>query len=210
MFPLVKQGHEIEGLEYSADMILLGETRAARLGVRATVHQGDMTAWRGSHRYSALLAPAFTLQLADDPEVTLRHWHNLMVPGGGLYLTVFMPYAELLGDLPQDTWYVDHEVTLADGGKGRLDTRHRIDHEARIVHREHRYTITGARPATHESTQRIRWIEHREMLVLLERAGFRVESWFLDFDPRRCPADPEGADFDGIITYQATRLGADS
>jgi SAM-dependent methyltransferase len=206
MFPLVKQGHEIEGLELSEDMIALGKKRAAVLGVSAPVHHGDMTTWQGSQRYSSLLAPAFTLQLADDPAATLQHWHQLIVRGGGLYLTVFMPYAELLGDLPQDVWYVDHEVILPDGGKGRLDTCHRIDREARIVHREHRYTVTGTRPAVHESTQRIRWIEHREMLELLEKCGFQIEAWFLDFDPRNRPADPDCADFDGILTYHATSI----
>ena len=206
MFPLLKQGFEIEGLELSGDMIELGKTRATALGVSGTVHQGDMTSWSDRRRFSSLLAPAFTLQLAADPEATLRHWHGLIIPGGGLYLTVFMPYAELLGDLPQNTWYVDHEVSLADGGKGRLDTRHRIDREARIVHREHRYTKTGKHPAVHESTQRIRWIEHSEMLALLKEIGFVVEAWFLDFDPRKCPADPDREDFDGILTYHAIRL----
>ena len=36
-------------------------------------------------------------------------------------MTVFMPYAELLGDLPENTWYADHKATLEDGRIGILD-----------------------------------------------------------------------------------------
>lgn len=205
MFPLLAAGVEIEGLELSPDMRALGSLRAQRLGVKAMVHEGDMTCWDGGQRYSAVLAPAFTLLLAPDPEAALRHWHGLLADGGGLYLTVFMPYAELLGDLPENAWYPDHEATLPDGRKGRLETRHRLDREHQLLHREHRYALSGNPPATHESQQTIRWIEHQEMLALLEKTGFRLTRFFVDFDPDRDDPDPDLADFDGILTYQAVR-----
>lgn len=205
MFPLVKKGFEIEGLEVSPDMVVLGKIRASRLGVSPVVHLGDMMRWNGGSGYAALIAPAFTLQLADDPEAALSHWHALLENHGGLYLTVFMPYAELLGDLPEDEWYPDHHVTLPDGREGLLETRHRLDRGRQVLHREHRYSLSGSTAATHESCQTIRWIEHPEMLALLEKTGFRLERFFLDFDPSRQVSDPEREDFDGILTYQAVR-----
>ena len=205
MFPLVQQNLDIEGLELSPDMIALGEARAKKLGVRPVVHCGDMTTWRGTHRYSTLLAPAFTLQLAPDPAAALRHWRELLTSGGGLYLTVFMPYAELLGDLPEDEWYPDHKATLPDGRSGILETRHHIDRKAQLLNREHRYSITGSPPAHHQSSQTIRWIEHQEMLTLLKDTGFRPDHYFLDFDLALTPESPDQIDFDGILTYHATR-----
>jgi SAM-dependent methyltransferase len=205
MFPLLRMGFEVEGLELSADMLALGNVRAEQLGVHPVVHAGDMTCWRGSRHYASLLAPAFTLQLSANPEETLRHWHGLLENHGGIYLTVFMPYAELLGDLPENQWYPDHQVTLADGREGRLETRHRLDRNRQLLHREHRYSLSGDPPVSHESRQTIRWIEHTEMLALLERTGFRLNRFFLDFDPGLSTADPDRADFDGILTYQATR-----
>lgn len=207
MFPLIHEGFEVEGLELSPDMRALGEIRASRLGVNPVVHAGDMTCWDGGRRYSAVLAPAFTLLLAADPEATLRHWHGLLANGGGLYLTVFMPYAELLGDLPENEWYEDHQVTLPDGREGLLETRHRLEMENQILHREHRYSLSGNPPASHESQQTLRWIEHVEMLSLLESTGFRLERFFVDFDPDRVVLDPDRAEFDGILTYQAVRAG---
>lgn len=207
MFPLIQMGFEIEGLELSADMRALGEKRASRLGLKPVVHAGDMNTWRSVRRHAALLAPAFTLQLAADPAATLRHWHSWLENHGGLYLTVFMPYAELDGKLPENTWYPDHEATLPDGRTGLLETRHRLDREKQLVHREHRYSISEDPPLTHQSCQTIRWIEHEEMLRLLESSGFRLERHFIDFDPGTENPDPGNEHDDGIITYQAIRQG---
>ena len=206
MFPLVKLGYEVEGLELSRDMLKLAETRAAQMGVKPIIHEGEMATWRSNRKFSALLAPAFTLQLAADPEATLYHWHSLLENHGGLYLTVFMPYAELLGDLPENEWYEDHRATLSDGRKGLLITRHRLDRKKQLVHREHRYQISGSPPMNYESTQTIRWFEHPELLELLENCGFRSERLFLDFNPKATMENPENIDFEGIMTYYFSRI----
>jgi SAM-dependent methyltransferase len=205
MFPLLQDGMDVEGLELSDDMRALGKIRAEHLGVNPQVHAGDMTTWQPPRLYAALLAPAFTLQLAPDPGAVLRHWHGWLQNHGGLYLTVFMPYAELLGDLPENQWYPDHQADLPDGRRGMLETRHHLDRENQIIHREHRYSVTGPSPASHHSTQSIRWIEHMEMLGLLDRAGFRLDRFYPDFDPGRILTDPDREDFDGILTYEITR-----
>ncbi|MES2661264.1 MAG: class I SAM-dependent methyltransferase [Verrucomicrobiota bacterium] len=205
MFPLLEMGFSVEGLELSRDMVELGKIRARELGIEPVVHEGDMGVWDDGRKFSSLLAPAFTLQLAADPEKTLRHWHGLLENGGGLYLTVFMPYAELLGDLPENEWYEDHRVTLEDGRAGLLETRHTLDLDRQIVEREHRYTLSGDPPQAHSSKQTIRWIEHGQMISLLAECGFRVERFFLDFDPKRVVSDPDRVDFDGILTYLTTR-----
>ncbi len=206
MFPLLQTGLEVEGLELSRDMLDLGTARAEELGICPVMHEGDMMVWDGGRKYAALLAPAFTLQLAAAPAVALKHWHSLLENHGGLYLTVFMPYAELLGDLPENEWYEDHKVTLTDGREGLLETRHQLDHDNQLVKREHRYTISGEPPLTHHSRQTIRWIEHTQMISLLKECGFRLDKFFVDFDPSRLVTDPDRIDFDGILTYYATRL----
>jgi SAM-dependent methyltransferase len=205
MFPLIQMGYEVEGLELSPDMLAIGRKRAKSMSLEAVLHQGDMTTWTGDKPYSAILAPAFTLQLADDPEAALRHWHSLLEPHGGLYLTVFMPYAELLGDLTENAWYPDHRATLPDGRIATLETRHRIDHPHQQLHREHRYEISGSPPVTHESKQTIRWLEHSQMIEMLKKTGFEPTHHCLDFDLEHAPNDPDSENFDGILTYFAHR-----
>ncbi len=205
MFPLLEMGFRVEGLELSRDMLALAEKRSTRWSVPGTIHYGDMTTWEPGRQFSSLLAPAFTLQLADDPAETLRHWHRLLSDHGALYLTVFIPYAELLGDLPENVWYEDHAATLPDGREGMLETRHRLDPQNQILQREHRYSLSGNPPASHQSCQSIRWFEHGQWVSLLESSGFNINRFFLDFDPSRQVSDPDRIDFDGILTYEAVK-----
>ncbi len=202
LFPLRDAGFPIEGVELSHDMLAM----TAERGHPPPIHHGDMSDWHDGRVFSAILAPAFTLQLARDPSATLRHWHSLLAPGGGLYLTVFMPYAELFGDLAENEWYHDHSCELPDGTPALLETRHRLDRKNQLLHREHRYSTGGGSPATHHSTQTLHWFEHRQLLSLLANEGFRHELTFLDFDPAKVADDPDSADFDGILTYIAAKI----
>lgn len=206
IFPLIQRGLAVEGLELSQDMLDLGKTRASRRGIDPIMHLGDMSSWDCGRKFSSILAPAFTLQLASDPAATLEHWHKLLTPGGGLYLTIFMPYAELLGDLPENEWYEDHKVTLPDGRHALLNTRHSLDLTHQILTRDHRYSVSGKPPLTHESQQILHWYEHAQIVTLLAECDFRVDCFFLDFDPERRVIDPDTVDFDGILTYHATQI----
>jgi len=203
LFPLLERGHEVEGLELSADMRALGLQRAGKAGRQAVFHAGDMTDWKAPKRYAALLVPAFTLQLAEDPAVALAHWSTWLEPGGGLYLTVFTPLAELNGDLPENEWYPDHQGRLPDGRIGFLETRHRLDEENGLLHREHRYRIEGEADSLHESRQTIRWMEHPEWLELLETSGFQVLRCYPEFDPGLYEKENGLEEWSGIMTYEA-------
>lgn len=203
MLPLRQQGFALEGLELSPDMRAIATQQAEKLGLEAMIHAGDMSTWQPPKRYAALLVPAFTLQLATDPAATLRHWHDWLLPGGGLYLTTFIPYAELLGEIPENEWYIDHQATLTDGRCALLETRHRIDSAKRQLAREHRYSIKQQPDANHNCCQQLTWFEPRELSELLKSAGFIVERHFLDFDPDFSLPEPESDEFDGIVTHLA-------
>jgi len=202
LFPLREMGIEIEGVELSEDMLAIAEKQPhGRM-----IHHGDMNTWQDGRVFSAILAPAFILQLSSDPGACLRHWLSLLKPGGGLYLTVFMPYAELFGDLPENEWYRDHSCELADGNHALLETRHRLDRENQLLHREHRYTISGKSNASYLSSQTVRWFEHTELVNLLGDCGFHHELTFLDFNPDNVADEPDNVDFDGILTYHAVAM----
>ncbi len=206
VIPLLEAGFDVEGLEISDDMLEMARAKSGP-GIDGRFHRGDMEQWSDGRKFHSILAPAFVLQLAANPEAALRHWAGLLEPGGGLYLSIFTPYAELLGDLPEHQWYEDHLVTLPDGREGLLETRHRLDRGLRLLEREHRYSISGSAPAKHESRQSLRWFEHREMVALLGKCGFRVDGFFLDFDPANRHRKPDSANSDGIVTYHATLAG---
>src|SRR5690606_10339690 len=113
-------GFEVEGLEPSSDMLALCRKKAAVVGLEPILHAAGMENFEPKELYTALLIPAFTLQLSSDPGGMLRRLAKWVRPEGGLYLTVFRPDAELEGDLPEGSWYPDHEVRLPDGRIGAV------------------------------------------------------------------------------------------
>ncbi len=201
MFPLLERGFDVEGLELSPDMLALARAEASRRGVNAVFHEGDMTRWTCLRRYSSLLVPAFTLQLAADPSAALIHWHGLLESGGALYLTTFTPFAELEGIHPENEWYPDHEAILPNGDTASLETRHTLDADRRLLHREHRYTIDSNPPRSHHSHQDIRWFATGELEWLLDHAGFEITGSFADFDPTLDTAHIDPDQTDGIMTW---------
>jgi SAM-dependent methyltransferase len=204
LLPLLRQGHPVEGLDSSAEMLALCGEAAAELGLEPVLHHGDMAAFTSARRFGALAVPAFTLQLAGEPAAVLQHFARLLDPGGGLYFTVFLPLAELTGELPAGQWYPDHEIALPDGRRATVTTRHRFDRNRQILHRRHRYRLLdpgGRVLARHECRQQLAWFEPDQWLALLTAAGFTVGRAYGDFDPET-PLE-EGQ----ILTFEAERTG---
>lgn len=206
LLPLIAEGFQVEGLELSPDMLTLCRQHAATTGIEATLHEGDMSTWTGcGTTYASILAPAFTLQLSSDPEATLRHWHSILRPGAGLYLTLFIPFAELHGDLPEGKWYQDHHALLPDGTRAMLETRHRISHTSQRITREHRYTLYSRPARRHRSSQSLAWFNTDEFREILTRCGFSTIEMFADFDPAAKLDVEAETEFDGIFTCHARR-----
>jgi SAM-dependent methyltransferase len=203
LLPLLQKGHRVEGLEISSDMLDLCRAAAADLALDPVLHHGDMADFAPGRTYAALLLPAFTLQLAADPAAALAHFKTLLDPGGLLYLSVFIPLAELNRELPEGEWYDDHRTTLPDGRTAGVETRHRLDRKARVLDREHRYRLfhpDGSLEAEHASRQTLRWFTARQLRGLLAKAGFEPLHAVADFDPE-LPVDDDAQ----IITVVARR-----
>lgn len=186
LLPLLAGGVPIEGLEPSADMLALCRRQAEERSLEPVLHAGMLAAFHDAEGFDAIAVPAFTIQLTEDPAAAFRELAALLKPEGGLYVTIFHPFAELDGELPQGEWYTDHQLKLADGGLATVETLHTLDAKNRTLHRRHRYTITGPDEAVlreHESEQTI---HHRSLPAwkkALRDAGLTLVDAFAEFDP---------------------------
>lgn len=201
LLPLLRQGHPLEGLDSSAEMLGLCREAAATLGLRPVLHLAAMESFADPRRFRALAVPAFTLQLAPDPAAALANLARLLEPGGGLYLTAFLPLAEISRELPANRWYPDHETEMPQGRRATLHTRHRIDLRSQTLHRSHRYRIIdrdGKELERHETHQTLHWFEAAQLHTLLEAADFAVVAAYGEFDRETPACDAQ------IFTLEAT------
>lgn len=169
-------------------MIELCRQAASQANLPVTLHQGDMDNWIAPQLYHSLLIPAFTLQLSISPADTLQRLAAMLTPNAVLYLSTFTPRAEISQALPENEWYYDQEVKLANGSIATINTRHRIDREKQILYREHRYMLHSACDellSKHESMQSVHWFHRDQLKNMLQSAGFVIEKQFADFKPTR-------------------------
>jgi hypothetical protein len=169
--PLVEVGHDVVGLELSPEMAALSRERFPEARVIEEAWQDH----EPNDRYDAIVIPAFTFQLFEDPQRQLK---RLREQTDRLYLTLFFPWAELSGDLPSGQWYFDREIELPDGSTGLLETRHRIREQGGSLIRRHRYSLkdaSGKLLQQEETEQRLRFFTDRSLKKLLASAGWTVE-----------------------------------
>lgn len=183
LLPLLAKGHELEGLEPSSAMLDLCRDKAADMNLSPVLHAGTMAELDTPTRYQSILIPAFTLQLSADPGADLDTLRKHLLPNGLLYLTTFIPFAEIDGELPENEWYPDHELELEDGRLATLLSRHEIDRENQLLHREHHYKLSGGNgDREHHSKQSVRWFTAFQLHKLLTDHGFEPEQGIGDFD----------------------------
>jgi SAM-dependent methyltransferase len=186
LLTLIAEGFDIDGLELSHEMLDLCQQFSP--SSELTLHQGNMDDWQAPHPYATVMVPAFTLQLSRDAVAALRHFATMLDHQGALYLSTFVPLAEIQGNLPENQWYPDHQTRLADGRLATIHTMHRIDREKQILHRQHRYQLhndQGDLTATHESSQQLHWFTRAQLKAHLQAAGFVIETQIPDFKPLR-------------------------
>ena len=167
--PLAAAGQDVLGLECSSEMAKLSRENfpdAKVLEEKWQEHEG---------KYGAILLPAFTFQLFLDPQKQLT---RLSEQADSLYLTLFFPWAEISGDLPQNEWYFDRDVVLPIGGTGELETQHKIKEQIGSLVRKHRYTMRDASGNVirrEETVQRLRFFTDAALKNLLKKSGWKIE-----------------------------------
>ena len=119
-----------------------------------------------------------------------------------MYFTLFIPWAEICGELEEGRWYEDHDAVHQDGSKASCKTRFSIDRTHQILRRKHRYQLKSAKGGEvlkHEPEQSLRWYSYTEMNTLLKLTGWKVENCIFDFDPE---GDSENAH---LLTFEVVK-----
>lgn len=178
--PLVEQGHAITGLEISSEMIALSQKNHPA----AQVLEQDWENADQEKKWSALLLPGFTFQLFPSPAKQFKKMADIVGEGGTAYVSLFFPWVEMSGDLPEGKWYHDRDLKLPDGLIGEMRTRHYLDHQVSMLRREHHYLLKdqdGNVLREDKAKQRIRVFADGELEKMLKKAGWKINKEIQDF-----------------------------
>ena len=193
--PLVESGHEIVGLEISPEMVALSQKNHPK----ALVIEGSWQDYQLGKKYASILIPAFTFQLFPDPQKQLE---RLREQTDHLYLTLFFPWAEISGELPQNQWYFDRSIQLPTGELGELETRHKIKEQTGSLTRRHRYTLKdadGKIVRQEETEQRLRFFPDAALKLLLKKTGWKIGKEIFNLEP-----DCDDDDLVYVATFHLT------
>ncbi len=206
LLPLLAEGFEVAGLDNAPEMIALCKEAASKQNLDPTLHSCDLFLLSAQERFQSVTIPAFTLQLLPDPIAAVQRIGQLLPSGGGLYFSVFYPWAELENELPENEFYPDHSLDLGDDNEAQLTTKHQLDRQAQILTRTHLYQIKKGPEVQreHQSTQTIRYCEDRDWEHLLDATGFELTATYYDFEPTLDESSDQ-AETAGVTTFWAVK-----
>jgi len=181
MLRWLEAGHDVEGIDASADMLAILRRNAAERGLDPVVHQGDIAPLDLGRTYAAIVCPAGTFTLLDDEDrirAALASYLEHLDPGGRLALTLSRLPPTGADDL---RWRIRRTGTLRDGSTA-------VVHEALLKEEGHRYQVAYNRLEVFDADGhlvdtllrrvRLRSWEQPEIHALLERTGFvDVREW---------------------------------
>jgi SAM-dependent methyltransferase len=181
LIPCLQSGIDIDGLDLYPTMLDGLRVKAAELGLKPRLYEGDMRDFTLRRRYALLFIAfnGFVHSLTTEDQLkTLRVCREHLLPEGELVFNIFFPGIEFLG-CQQGVPILEQEVPHPRTGLPvRIyDTRtlsrvEQVQH-SRIEIQE--LDAAGGVAASHFSDTDMRWTFKTEMELLLRVAGF--SSW---------------------------------
>ena len=200
LLPLARAGHEITGLDLSAHMLEVAQTRLAsepdEVQARVTLVEGDMTSFELGTRFGAILCTFNSfhhLRTVEQQLGCLTHCREHLIPNGILVLDLFNPDpapavedgdepAEPAGAQERDT----SELTVESTGGRRVRrwmSACEYDRSGQCNECEMTYEVIEADGTIKRLTERfpLRLIYRYELEHLLARCGFRISTLYGDY-----------------------------
>ncbi|MGD0878050.1 MAG: class I SAM-dependent methyltransferase [Anaerolineales bacterium] len=212
LIPTARAGIEITGLDHSPDMLAVCQERlqAEAQGIRSWVRlvEADMRQFELARTFQLVTLPFRPFQhltTVADQLACLGCIHKHLGEGGKLILDIFNPKLESLVDTNFGIEMADEpEFSLPDGRK--VIRRHSVvsrDVANQINHIELIYYVTHPDGRQERLVQAfpMRYLFRFEAEHLLERAGFKVEQLYADYDK-----SPYGSKYPGELIFVAGKL----
>jgi SAM-dependent methyltransferase len=94
LIPLLEAGHQVDGLDNSAEMLAACRRHCCDRGLDPVLREADMTIFVQLAAYQAVIIPAGSIALLDGRKATLQAlacFRDSLIPGGRLFVDVPVP-----------------------------------------------------------------------------------------------------------------------
>ncbi len=198
LIPLAAAGHQVTGVDSSPSMLRLARAKAEAAGVSRQIRliEGDFSRadLGGPYRFAFALMNTF-LHLPDlEAQIAaLMRWREALSPRGLLLIDVFNPD---MGQIAAMDGRLEWEQTWTNGTTGervmKFLTRV-VEPAAQVMTVNHIYEEIAADGTVRRTVGSfdLRYIWRFEAELLLDKAGFSVESVFGDWDMSPYASDSE-------------------
>lgn len=117
IIPIAEAGHNVVGIDNSADMFAVATQRVAEEGATATLIEADVLAWETDKRFGLILIGMNTLMEFNNQTVLdlLKAAAHLLVPGGKIVIDVIQPF--IMANLENEDGDLAQDDPLNDSGR---------------------------------------------------------------------------------------------
>ena len=178
MRPLIEQGWTLDGIEPSSAMVEM----ARESGVE-TISEVKLEDYAPTQKYDLILLTSYVFQLFPEPQAVFTKLKSLLNDGGRIYFSIFIPWSEIVGEIPEGDWLVDDQIILPTKQKARCMVNFELDRVRQKLTRNHRYELIEKKKIieTTKTVQEIRYYTLAELELQCEKAGYKVDAISYEF-----------------------------
>lgn len=183
--PLYEAGWQIEGIEPSEEMVEMYKTKCP-FHESAPIDEVSLEEFETDKKYDLILLTAYVFQLFGCPQEVFEKVDSLLAEGGIVYFSTFIPWSEIVAEIPEDQWTLDDEIKLPSRRKARAWVNFEIDRVRQKLTRKHRYEVLEVKKVVEmtKTEQVLRYYTLPEMELLLEKYGYALQGVSYDFSDK--------------------------
>ncbi len=180
--PLAEAYWDIEGIEPATEMVEMFEETCDPV-LKGAIKPVKLEEYESTEKYDVVLMTSYVFQLFEEPGEVFAKAKELLAPGGRLYFSVFIPWAEIVGELIEGEWLVDDEIKLPENKRARCWVNFELNRVRQRLIRKHRYEISQRKQVLEmtKTEQHIRWYTLPEMELQFEKYGLEMQSLSCEF-----------------------------
>ena len=200
LIPLLEKGFDVDGIDYSAEMLNSCRVRCEERNLETNLYEGDLRSFNLETKYEAIVVPTGSFCLIDklaDAKKGLANFHEHLVPGGRIIIDLLLPSDWKTGEITTSSFQLssDEGITL----ESKSIEINWID-QTTLSYLKYEKWNKGKLVDTELQEFAMRWYGVEEFKLILESTGFSDISCSADYTYQQEPSKGNQ-----VFTFEAVR-----